>query len=53
MLTYGVLTMLGPGDQSEGGRVPALTVLPGVCEETGMWSGGSYISFALLFCKFN
>lgn len=33
VLIYGVLTMLGPGDQSEEGRVPALTVLPGVCGE--------------------
>lgn len=37
VLTYGVLTMLGPGEQSEDGRVPALTVLL-VC--VGRWACG-------------
>lgn len=37
VLIYGVLTMLGPGDPAQGeGRVPALTVLPRVCGETGV-----------------
>lgn len=36
VLLYGVLTMLGPGDQSEEERAPALTVLPRVCGETGV-----------------